>query len=82
VVATVLMVLGIGTFGLVTSAITTYFVRRSRQANPHIDTVIAELGRWDELSVAERHRLADVLQALAALKERPERPQAASAEPD
>jgi len=65
VVAAILMVLGISTFGMVTGSITTYFMRRRKRANPHVEHVMAQLERWDELSTDERRRLAAVLRALA-----------------
>lgn len=64
-VAAVLMVLGISTFGMVTSAMTTFFLRRQRSADPHVTHVIAQLERWDDLSPAERRRLAAILGTLA-----------------
>jgi voltage-gated potassium channel len=65
VVAAILMVLGITTFGMVTAAMTTHFLRRERSADPHVAHVMAQLERWDHLSSDERQRLASVLTALA-----------------
>ena len=44
-VAAILMILGISVFGMVTGAITTYFVRRRRTADPHVAQLISDLER-------------------------------------
>lgn len=65
-VAAVLMVVGIGTIGMITGSIATYFIGDHRHdLHPHIAFVREELARWHELSRAERRRLANVLPDLA-----------------
>jgi voltage-gated potassium channel len=64
-VAAVLMVLGITTFGMVTAALTTHFSRRKTAGNPHVEGIIVALERWDDLSDAERRRLGTLLTWLA-----------------
>jgi voltage-gated potassium channel len=64
-VAAVLMVVGISAFGMLTGAIATYFLRRPKPTNPHVEHVIEQLERWDELTPKERRDLAEVLTALA-----------------
>ncbi len=65
VLAGVLMVVGIGTIGMITSSITTYFLGRRMTSNPHIVHLITELERWDKLTPRERQELAALLKALA-----------------
>jgi len=65
-VAAVLMIVGIGTIGMITGSIATFFIGEHRQELPtHVDFVRRELGRWHDLTVAERRRLAAVLADLA-----------------
>jgi voltage-gated potassium channel len=65
IVAAVLMVLGITTFGMVTAALTTHFSRRKGAGNPHVEGIIVALERWDDLSSAERRQLGTLLTSLA-----------------
>lgn len=68
VVATVLMLVGIGMLGMITASLATYFVRAADQAeggNEQIAHVREVLDRWDDLDRAERRRLAAVLTALS-----------------
>jgi voltage-gated potassium channel len=65
IVAAVLMILGITAFGMVTATMATYFMRRPGSVNPHVQHIVAQLVRWDELSPEERRRLSAMLQALA-----------------
>lgn len=64
-VAGVLMVVGISSFGMLTAAMATFFLRRQRPANPHIEVIVTELERWEELSPGERRRVASTLQSLS-----------------
>jgi voltage-gated potassium channel len=69
-IAAVLMIVGIGTIGMLTGSIATFFLgqqqekNRERQ-NPHLAHVIAQVDRWDALTRVERRQLAAVLAALA-----------------
>jgi voltage-gated potassium channel len=65
IVAGMLMVFGISTFGLVTGAITPFFVRERRSHNPHVGPIVSQLERWDDLTDEERRQVIVVLQALA-----------------
>jgi voltage-gated potassium channel len=69
-IAAVLMVFGIGTIGMMTGTIATYFIgvgqrQSEKRANPHVAHVASQLARWDELTPTERRQLAAVLAALA-----------------
>ena len=64
IVAAVLMVLGITTFGMVTAALTTHFSHRKGAGNPHVEGIIVALERWDNLR-AERRQLGTLLTSLA-----------------
>lgn len=68
-VATVLMLVGIGTLGMITGSIATYFLgdQGHDAANPQIDWLCAQLRRWNALEQDERRRLAAMLAGLAAL---------------
>jgi voltage-gated potassium channel len=63
-VAVLLMAVGITAFGLLTATMATYFLNRPKSANPHVEHVIAQLGRWDELSPDERRQLGRMLRAI------------------
>lgn len=65
IVASILMILGITAFGMVTATMATYFMRRPRSTNPHVEHLITQLERWDQLSPEERRRLSATLQATA-----------------
>jgi voltage-gated potassium channel len=66
-VAVVLMLVGIGTLGMVTGAIATYFIRgRAREeTDPDLEHVRDRLGDWNDLSPRERMQVAALLNALA-----------------
>lgn len=64
-VAAVLIVAGLCTFSMLTSAITTYALIRPRAHNPHIRHVVSQLERWEDLTPEERRQLIAVLQVLA-----------------
>jgi voltage-gated potassium channel len=65
VVAAVMMIVGISTFGLVTSTVTTYFLQQQKPANPHLAAIVDQLHHWESLSATERRQLISMLQALA-----------------
>jgi voltage-gated potassium channel len=65
-VAVVLMLVGIGTIGMLTASIATYFLGGApSQASAHIEHLQTLLKRWDSLSVADRLAAAELLRALA-----------------
>jgi voltage-gated potassium channel len=64
IVAAVLMLVGIGTIGMITASIATYFIGARGAKNPHIQHVQEQLDRWDQMSHDERKRLVRVLDAL------------------
>lgn len=65
-VAVVLMIVGIGTLGMITGSIATYFVGQQRASqNPHIIHIRELLDKWDGLTFEERHQAAAILRALA-----------------
>lgn len=68
--AAVLMLVGIGTLGMITGSIATYFLeeheeRGDQRTNPQVAWVRDQLDGWETLDVAERQRLAAMLSALA-----------------
>ncbi len=69
IVATILMIVGIGTIGMITGTITTYFLGKKKPSNPHIVHIITELERWEELTPRERCELANLLKAMAEVPE-------------
>lgn len=66
-IAVVLMLVGIGTLGMITGSIATYFVtaRKSETADPHVAAIAEQLERWHELATDERRRAAALLAVLA-----------------
>ncbi len=66
VLAVVLMIVGIGTIGMITGSIATYFIEdEGRDLPRQVNCVREELGRWHNLSQAERRRVAVLLDGLA-----------------
>jgi voltage-gated potassium channel len=67
-VAVALMVVGIGTLGMITGSIATYFISSPNQGslNPHVQYIRSQLQRWDSCSPEERRQLAAILKALAS----------------
>jgi voltage-gated potassium channel len=62
----VLMLVGIGTIGMLTASIATYFLGgATSQASIHIQHLQGLLDRWDELSVADRQAAVELLRVLA-----------------
>lgn len=65
-VAAVLMLVGIGIIGMVTSSLATYFLGgRTRAQHPTVEHVRERLAVWDELDTTERQHLAVMLWILA-----------------
>jgi voltage-gated potassium channel len=64
VIATILMLFGIGLIGMVTSSISTYFISGNKKGNPTIEHLKNELDRYDELTDHELNRLILILQDL------------------
>jgi voltage-gated potassium channel len=65
-VAVLLMLVGIGTIGMLTGSIATYFLGGEDGAtDPDVEHVRARLAAWEELSAEERGRLAAMLSVLA-----------------
>lgn len=66
VVAVVLMIVGIGTIGMLTASIATYFLGGvTKQSSPHIQHLQNLLTNWDELAPDDRRAAARLLAALA-----------------
>lgn len=64
-IAAALMLLGIGTLGMITASIATYFLGQRHATNPHVRHVQEQLDHWEEMSHAERRELARMLHAMA-----------------
>jgi voltage-gated potassium channel len=65
-IAVVLMLVGIGTIGMLTGAIATYFIGdQDDHSDPEVAHIRARLGDWHELSEPERARLAEMLHVAA-----------------
>jgi len=64
-IAAVLMLTGIGTLGMITGSIATYFIGLRGARNPHVRHVQEQLDQWDDLNHRERLELGRVLTALA-----------------
>jgi voltage-gated potassium channel len=64
-IAAILMLVGIGTLGMITGSIATYFMGVRGSDNPHVRHLQRELDRWDRLTTHQRHQLAAILQTLA-----------------
>ena len=66
VVAVVLMLIGIGVIGMLTSSLASYFLgTRQRAGHPTIEHIRERLVGWEEMSRAERRQLAALLWILA-----------------
>lgn len=66
VVAVVLMFVGIGTIGMLTASIATYFLGgATNQSSPHIEHLQSLLANWDALSPDDRRAAAKLLDQLA-----------------
>ena len=64
--AAVLMIVGIGTIGMITGSIATYFIGANGSKNPHIRHVQGQLDSWEEMTSEERGAIVRVLEALNA----------------
>jgi voltage-gated potassium channel len=69
VVAAVLMLVGIGTLGMLTGSIATYFMQTKGSSNPHVRHVQRQLDDWDSLSGPERVEVARMLRVLCGTDE-------------
>lgn len=67
IVAVALMLVGIGTLGMLTGAIATYFIGEHDTGDPDIEHIRSRLGAWRELSQEERHRVAAMLTAAVSV---------------
>jgi voltage-gated potassium channel len=66
VVAVVLMLVGIGTIGMLTASIATYFLGgASTTKSVHIEHLQEVLRRWDDLPLSDRRAAVDLLARLA-----------------
>jgi voltage-gated potassium channel len=63
-VAAVLMLGGIGTIGMITGSIATYFLGLHRSKNVHIQHIQRQLEHWEEMSPEERRTVIRMLEAL------------------
>jgi voltage-gated potassium channel len=61
VLAVVLMLVGIGTIGMLTGSIATYFLRDDGMIDPEIEQVRNRLVAWAELTSEERRRPVAIL---------------------
>ncbi len=61
------MLVGIGTIGMITGSIATYFLRDrpSLPKDPHLEFVRQELDRWDQMTPDQRRRISALLTDLA-----------------
>lgn len=71
-----LMLVGIGTVGMITGSIATYFLGHRRATNPHVRHLQEQLDRWDEMTERERRGLAGALRSLAVQADRSPAPRA------
>lgn len=62
--AVVLMLVGIGTIGMLTGAIATYFIGDEGSTDPDVEHVRERLTEWRDLAPEERRRLVRMLGAL------------------
>lgn len=65
VLAVVLMLFGIGTIGMITGSIATYFINDPGAGDPDIDHIRERLGSWGDLQPHERVRLVALLDVAA-----------------
>ena len=75
IVAVLLMIVGIGTIGMITGSIATFFLQGSGQrTNPHVEHLKQMLEQWDELTGGERRQAATLLAAMVDEDAEPKRP--------
>jgi hypothetical protein len=59
------MFVGIGTIGMLTGSIATYFLGgRQTSSSPHMTHIQALLTKWDSLSIPDRHSAVALLQSM------------------
>lgn len=68
-IAAALMLMGIGTLGMITGSIATYFLGQRGLANPHVRHIQKQLDGWEAMDRKER---ADVVRLLAVLAAEPD----------
>ncbi|WP_188454090.1 potassium channel family protein [Virgibacillus oceani] len=61
VVAVILMFIGIGIIGMLTSSITTFFIRDQKKEHPTVEFLHRQLNRIDELSPSELNHIIAIL---------------------
>ena len=66
VIAAVLMLVGIGTIGMITGSIATYFLGTRGASNPHVSHIQRQLDRWDEMTGEERREVVRLLESLVS----------------
>lgn len=64
--AAALMFIGIGTIGMITASIATYFLTGRHSSNPNIRHVQSRFDHWDRMSPDEKRELARLVRALAS----------------
>lgn len=64
VIAVVLMFVGIGTIGMLTGSIATYFLAERETSDLDVAHIRNRLGAWEQLDQAERERLVALLEVL------------------
>lgn len=70
IVAVVLMLVGIGLIGMITSSITTFFLKNETQKDESVVFIQKQLDRFDELSDKEVNRLIAMLEEMKKEKEK------------
>ncbi len=73
-IAAILMLVGIGTIGMITGSIATYFMGVQGSRNPHVRHLQRQLDDWDGMSPEERLAVARLVGALARENERDDAP--------
>lgn len=77
-VAVVIMIVGVGSIGMLTGSIATYFATGHGDSTPRVGAQVQfvreRLGQWDELSAHDRRELASMLAGLASDDDAPSRP--------
>lgn len=68
-VAVAIMIVGVGTIGMLTGSIATYFTRRRATENAHVEFIQQRLEQWDGLDDTDRQEVAAMLTALATTSE-------------
>jgi voltage-gated potassium channel len=64
VLAVILMLVGIGTIGMITGSIATYFIGSRGSKNPHVQHLQRQLDKWEDMTTDERHKVMQMLRVL------------------